>query len=223
MVAGEKIKKSKVPTFGSLIASLSAQAAIMIITPLIVAVDLMNQAGGIRETSLTEFTQEAAITISAIIFAIGAYRKPYARGCLTLIAGFMGCIAIRELDMYFDLISHGFWLYPALLLAAGSIAYAIRCGRSALRPFLWYSREKFFSYLTVGFLILLFFSRLFGTGSLWELALADPTHVVGVKSTVQEGLELLGYMLVLLGSVLFHMRKPLSEKQQKKRRRQGYL
>lgn len=217
------MNQNKIPSVGSLVASLTAQAAIMLITPIIVAIDLMNRGGGIRETSLTEFTQEAAIIISAIIFAIGAYRRPYARGCLTLIAGFMGCIAIRELDMYFDLISHGFWLYPALLLAAACIAYAARCGRSALRPFLWYSREKFFSYLTVGFLILLFFSRLFGTGSLWELALPDRTYVVGVKSTVQEGLELLGYMLVLLGAVLFHLRKPLSDKQQTKRRRQGYI
>lgn len=202
------MQNNKIPTWPSLAASLTAQAALMLLVPVIVGLDLMRHGGGIRETSLTEFTQAVLIITSGIIFAVGAYRKPFARGGLTLVAGFMGCIAIREMDMYLDRIFHGFWVYPASALALASITYAIRCRRTVVKPLLWYSREKFFTYLTVGFLILLFFSRLFGTGGLWGLALEGVEGVTAVKSTVQEGLELLGYMLVFIGAFLFQFRKP---------------
>lgn len=202
------MQNNKIPSWSSITASLTAQAAVMLLVPVIVGLDLMKYGGGIRETSLTEFTQELLIAMSALIFAFGAYRKRFARGGLTLIAGFMGCIAIREMDVYLDLVFHGFWVYPASALALGSIAYAITCRRTVIKPLLWYSREKFFTYLTIGFLILLFFSRLFGTSEIWSLALDGGEGVTAIKSTVQEGLELLGYMLVFIGAFLFQFRKP---------------
>ena len=202
------MQNNKIPTWSSIVASLTAQASLMLLVPVIVGLDLMRYGGGIRETSLTEFTQEILIIASAIIFAIGAYRKRFARGGLTLVAGFMGCIAIREMDMYLDRIFHGFWVYPASALALVSIAYAVSCRRTVVKPLLWYSREKFFTYISVGFLILLFFSRLFGTSEIWNLALEGGEGVTAVKSTVQEGLELLGYMLVFIGAFLFQFRKP---------------
>lgn len=199
---------NKIPTWASIFASLTAQGGVMLLVPVIVGLDLMANGGGIRESSLTEYVQEILILASALIFANGAYRKPFARGGLTLIAGFMACIAIREMDIYLDYVFHGFWVYPASLTALCAISYAISCRRTVIKPLLWYSREKFFTYLSIGFLILLFFSRLFGTSEIWRLALGAEADVVGVKSTVQEGLELLGYMLVFIGAILFHFRKP---------------
>lgn len=180
----------------------------MLAVPVIVGLDLMANGGGIRESSLTEFSQEILIIAAAIIFANGAYRKPFARGGLTLVAGFMACVSIREMDIYLDKVFHGFWVYPASFVALCAISYAIKCRRTVVKPLLWYSREKFFTYLSIGFLILLFFSRLFGTSEIWRLALGADTGVTAVKSTVQEGLELLGYMFVFIGAVLFHFRKP---------------
>ena len=84
---------------------------------------------GITENSITELMQEALILISAILFWVGAWRYPTVRSLLVLFAGLFGCMFIRELDALFDKIFHGFWIYPALLLSAGTILYAASCPR----------------------------------------------------------------------------------------------
>jgi hypothetical protein len=55
--------------------------------------------------------------------------------------------------------------------------------------------------MLIGLLQLVIFSRLFGTGSLWEPVMGD-SYQPGVKSIVQEGVELMSYALVLYGSAL---------------------
>lgn len=50
-------------------------------------------------------------------------------GGLWLIAGFFGCLLIRELDAYFDEIIHGAWKYFALVL----VVFVLNHGKSALK------------------------------------------------------------------------------------------
>ena len=94
---------------------------------------------GVTEHSLTELAQEALILISAILFWVGARQHPTVRSLLVLFAGLFGCMFIRELDALFDKIFHGFWIYPALLLAAGTILYAASCPKMDIRRCLLYT------------------------------------------------------------------------------------
>ena len=55
------------------------------------------------------------------------------------------------------------------------------------------------------------FSRLFGTGSLWKDIATVDSRIV--KTVVQEGLELFGYALILIGSILSHIEKPNFQEQ----------
>jgi len=178
--------------------------AVMIATvPFIVRFDVIQLDNKVGESSVTELTQELLLAISVVLFLISAIRRPESRGFLVLVTGFLACMLIREGDMWFDLISHGFWVYPATLCAAVSIYVAIRNRGTVLSSMGEYTRSQSFAFMAVGLLIVIVFSRLFGTQSLWQEIMQnnyDPFY----KTVIQEGIELLGYWLVLAGSVLHY-------------------
>ena len=178
--------------------------AVMIATvPFIVRFDVIQLDNKVGESSVTELTQELLLAISVVLFLISAIRRPESLGFLVLVTGFLACMLIREGDMWFDLISHGFWVYPATLCAAVSIYVAIRNRGTVLSSMGEYTRSQSFAFMAVGLLIVIVFSRLFGTQSLWQEIMQnnyDPFY----KTVIQEGIELLGYWLVLAGSVLHY-------------------
>ena len=180
--------------------------AVMIATvPITVTFDVVQLDNRVGETSVTELTQELLLAISVLLFLITAIRRPESRGFLVLVTGFLACMLIREGDMWFDLITHGFWVYPATLCAAVSIYLAIRSRGTISSSMDNYTRSQSFAFMAVGLLIVLVFSRLFGTHGLWQEIMQhnyDPFY----KTVIQEGIELLGYWLVLAGSVLNYLK-----------------
>ena len=156
--------------------------------------------GSISEASVTELAQESLILAAACLFGFTAWRCPKLRSLLVLVAGLFGCMFIRELDAVFDIVFHGFWLYPALLLAAGSVIYATRCTRMSFRE----SRELLitspFRSVSFGLLIVLVISRVAGTGKLWSFILGSASAGHFYKNIVQEGLELWGYGIIAAGA-----------------------
>ena len=115
--------------------------------------------------------------------------------------GFFATMLIRESDALFDKISHGFWVYPATIVAIYSMVYAKKCVGTVKKPMLTYVDSKNFIFINIGLIIVLIFSRLFGSGSLWRNIMGADYSIL-YKSVIQEGIELLGYTLVLYGSFL---------------------
>ncbi len=173
---------------------------LMISVPLVVAVDVIVLNHGVHETSVTEFAQEGLLFVSMILMLLTARKRPEARGFLVLVAGLFGTMLVREADVFLDEISQGFWVYPALLVSAGAIIYSIRLRSNIITPLVDYSATKGFIYLMIGLLIVLVFSRGFGTSMLWSEVMGDD-YVRTYKSVIQEGVELLGYALVCFGSI----------------------
>ena len=72
---------------------------------------------------------------------------------------------------------------------------------------IWYAfigeavESKHFVYISLGLILILIFSRTFGSGHLWEHVMGDDYTMV-YKTVIQEGIELLGYIFVLYGSIL---------------------
>jgi hypothetical protein len=181
--------------------------------PFIVGFDVIQLENKLSESSVTELTQELLLAISVLLFLITAVRRPESRGFLVLVTGFLACMLIREGDMWFDLITKGFWVYPATLCAAVSIYLAIRNRGTVLLPMNVYTRSQSFAIMAVGLLIVIVFSRLFGTHSLW-LEIMQHDYEAFYKTVIQEGIELLGYWLVFAGSVL-HYRKNWASTQER--------
>ena len=165
--------------------------------------------GGIFEASVTEMGQESLVLAAAFLFGFTALRCPKQGSLLVLFAGLFGCMFIRELDAVFDLVFHGFWLYPALLLAAGMIVYAVYLPRMSFRQ----SRELLmtspFKTVCFGLLTVLVISRIAGTGKLWDFILGSESSGHYYKNIIQEGLELWGYAIIAAGA--WYVKSTLTE------------
>lgn len=163
----------------------------------------------VRELGPLEMAQSLMLASTAGLYALEAYRRPALRHAMVLVAGFFGCMLIREQDYFLDFIQHGFWLWPALALAFGCIAYACTDLRRTIAGLEHFVRWKYFPILLIGLVIVLAYSRLFGSGYGWKLLLGD-RFVYSMKAGVEESSELLGYLFILASAVLANADKRLN-------------
>lgn len=179
---------------------LAALILALTIVPIYIDVAWINDA--LHETSVTETTQEIMLAMIAVLFFIAAHRRPAQRGALNLVAGFYSCMLIRELDFVFDAIRHGSWVWFALAVTAGSLAVALRTPRKTVHGLADLVQHRSWPMMASGLLVVLVFSRLFGTHALWQhLMQGDYNRVV--KNMAEEGTELLGYSLCWLASIRY--------------------
>ena len=173
--------------------------------------DVVILGNNVGEISVTEITQETLLLFTAIIFWYGAWKKPNIRGFLVLVAGFFSCLFIREMDAFLDEIWHGFWFWPALIMAMVSIGYARFAAKNTnLKPLIDFINTKPYFLILIGLIILLMLSRTFGSGNLlWHDLLPEGNSSL-VKTVVQEGLELLGYGFIFYGALDFRHRNFVS-------------
>ncbi len=178
---------------------------LILLTPLAVLVDITFLKNELTEVSITEFMQAFFIFISAIIFYKASSKQMESRGLYILISGFFTMMFIRELDNFLDVIFHGFWKIPVALVFIYSIYLANKNRTTILQALITHNQSKEFTYLFIGLMIIMIFSRVFGTGSLWQSIMADNYHRIQ-KRAVQEGLELFGYSLLFYGAILLHFK-----------------
>ncbi|MFC1467964.1 hypothetical protein ACFLQY_04695 [Verrucomicrobiota bacterium] len=191
------------------IAELLSLTVLMLSVPIIIGIDSLVIGHGTSETSITELMQEALILLSAVLCGISAWKRPQSRGFLALAAGFFGCMFIRECDAFFDKIAHGFWVYPAITFALATTLYALTSRETVIPTLLAYLGKSHFTYISIGLLLILVFSRAFGSGHLWE-GVMGANYRSAYKSMIQEGLELLGYVHVAYGAVLLFFYEKMS-------------
>lgn len=171
-------------------------------------IDVVVIGGRVGELSVTEITQVVLLAITVLSLLYGAWQHPSDRGFLMLVAGFFNCALIRELDFLFDKIWHGFWFWPALAVALSTIAYVVVCCKNSVAgPMSNFFATRYSCYILTGLIMLLVFSRTFGSGALlWKHMLED-AYTGMFKSALQEGLELFGYLFITYGSLLFFARR----------------
>lgn len=170
--------------------------------PLIVYVDSVVLGNGVSEYSMTELLEDVLLLFAAVEFLVEAWERPDARGFLVLAGGFFACMLIRELDFLFDMVHHGFWLYPALVTAVASVVVAIMYRRTVLAPMAAYADTKSCIYVSIGVLIVIVFSRLYGSGRLIWSDIMGTNYRAEYKTIIQEGLELFGYVFISYGVCL---------------------
>ena len=153
----------------------------------------------LSEGSFVEFGQEVLLLITTVLFGTLAIKTR--QGGLWLVAGFFGCLFIRELDAYFDEIVHGAWKYFALGVMFFSLFKAWRLGvENTFGTLAAFMKSRSFIFIFIGLLVVLVFSRLFGMGELWHAIMGD-NFIRLVKNVVEEGCELWGYALITWGAI----------------------
>ncbi len=190
----------------SLIFEFLALIILMLLIPFFISVDITILKNGLSEISITEFMQEFFIFVSAVIFYKSLTKEPESKGLFILVAGLFTMMFIREGDYYLDAIVHGFWKLPVAIVLIATLYYAVKNRATILQPLLMHIQTKMGTYILIGFLVIVVFSRAFGTGSLWRDIMGDDYHHL-YKTVIQEGLELFGYSFIFYGSVLFYFKK----------------
>ena len=177
---------------------------ILLTLPVIcIRVDILYLHNELSEQSLTEYLQELFLFGDILIFTYAAYSSFYVRRFCVLLVGFFACLLVRELDGLFDLISHGFWIYPALIIAVSSIVYALQQKQQTIDAFCLFVQSHNFISMCLGIGILFVFSRLFGMGSLWNGLQHNPERLV--KNVAEEGTESLGYIIIFSLVLLIYL------------------
>lgn len=172
----------------------------VIVVILITSMDI-HALGTIPEDSLTERTQEALLAISILIFAY-RMKQSKAQG-LWLIVGFLGCMLIREWDAVFDQLFHGAWKFFAIPLALLCTYLALKNGiQKACQDLQDYFGTTSYKLLFAGLLVVLVVSRVLGMRLLVHI-ISGPYFHQSIKSFLEEGTELLGYMIIFSSSLCY--------------------
>ena len=189
------------PTVGRIVTEFGCLVLLLILVPVIVLLDIKVLSGQVSETSLTEMAQAGSILTTAILFFIGARRFPDAVGYLMSVATLCAWMFIRENDFYFDVIRHGFWVVPNTILLGIGALFAYRHSDTLKDPFRQHAATREAVFMMVGFVIIVIFSRVFGSGEMWR-PIMGANYDPALKAAIQESLELLGYALMVFGAVL---------------------
>ena len=138
----------------------------MLWVPVAVLLDVVVLKHGMPEQGVTEISQELFLFVSSVLMYVMAFKLKQQRGFLFLVAGLFFCMFLRELDYLFDHIQHGFWKYPVTFVILLSFALAAIFRSSIITAMADATRSYPFAYILAGLAVVLFFSRIFGTGSL---------------------------------------------------------
>lgn len=171
--------------------------------PTALVLDLLVFKNGVSELSVTELSQEGVVLASAIVLGVRAHRQPEERGLLTLMSGFFACMFVRELDCFFDIVVyHGFWVWLVFAIAVVSIGYTFSSQAPFWTPLRHYIGTRSQLLIVIGLLIVLGLSRTLGSGHLIWRHVCSSDEVALLKNSLQEALELFGYLFVFAGCLL---------------------
>ncbi len=113
-------------------------------------VDIRVFGNDIPEVSLTEVVQESVLAVIVLVHLLLARKYAHLRYSNILIGGFFLAMLIRELDGLFDLLSHGSWVWFALLATAGSLLLPLRHLRKTLSQLAAYTRTPYYGMMISG-------------------------------------------------------------------------
>lgn len=172
-----------------------------LIAPIILYVDMVVIKQEISETSVTELLQESFLLLSLVFWLVIYFKNKDIRPFSALVAAFYGVLFIREIDMFLDAIVHGFWKYPAVIVAILGISIAIKSWNITKKALYFFLESPSGIFTAFGVLLVLFFSRLFGSSKIWEPIMGE-NYTYSYKAAIQEGVELYGYSMIFIGSLM---------------------
>ncbi|WED20587.1 hypothetical protein L3Q72_07960 [Vibrio sp. JC009] len=174
--------------------------SVSLLVILTVYLDCIVYADSLSESSLTELSQQILAGVAAYSFLGAAFKQyPFNRAKF-LFGCFYAVIFVREMDHWLDFVVHGFWAFPALLIAGIGLYVFFSKMSVSHSQLLSLLTNKHFGLLILGTTLLVVFSRLVGMGDFWK-AVMDDNYVRIVKQIAEEGTELLAYYLIALASV----------------------
>lgn len=153
--------------------------------------------GYFGEITFTEIGQEIILFILFGFYLTLGYKWKEIQPVSNIVSLFFLISFIREFNF---LISH--WIYPVLLVFAIAVWLFIRDFKKIKAATIGFFSIPASTWFMSGFLITYIFSRLFGRSSFWRLLYHDESYRLA-KAATEEGLELLGNAIMLIGAIEF--------------------
>lgn len=132
---------------------------------------------------------------------------PAQRGFALAAAALFGSMLVREQNNALKAIAPGLWQSLVAVIAMLGIHPVLREAARTYAAFTRFVDSRIGGLMVAGLILLLFFSRSFGMGALWHEVLDDAYQRV-VKNAVEEGVELMAYVLITFAS-LAHCRSSI--------------
>ncbi len=139
--------------------------AIGLLVNLAIRIDFSILKHGLGETSITEALQLLMLLLSTSSFFLVIRERKDLSHAAALIFGFLSVLTIREMDAWFDMLFHGAWVFPALLVTIATCAYAFRGHKGTINQMATILDVRHMNTLIGGVVLLVVFSRLYGMGS----------------------------------------------------------
>jgi len=152
------------------------------------------------EVGPVEILETVFALLTAIIFLFAGRLDKECEPLAVVLASFLFCLFIRESDYFLDvLIARHTWKVLVTLVLVFLAFYSVRHFREIVASMVEFVRHPSFGIFMSGLLVLVVFSRLFGYGGFWK-ELLDIGQYRMVKTIVEEGVEQMGYFLLLISS-----------------------
>lgn len=156
----------------------------------------------VGEHSTIEFAQVIALLIISITFIYNTFAYKEFTGALSLVTGFFLSCAIRENDFFFDDLIVFSWKLPVAIVIVVAIFYAAMNRKTILPGLVDIAKGRHFPVLAIGFAILFFYSRIFGSKHIWSFVYSETT-VRTIKNVAEEATELLGYAFMVIWAIFY--------------------
>jgi hypothetical protein len=156
-------------------------------------------AAGFKEGSPVEWTQFSLIMLMGVLYFRESFVTRRLREIFIIFACFLAFVAIREMDSILDRIPLVSWKYAyVLILYAGYVGYSnFQTCKGQVTQLINF---RGFSLLWAGFIIAVPFAQLVGNGDFLQ-AIVVTDYSRDYKRVIEEVGELMGYLLMFLGSV----------------------
>ena len=149
------------------------------------------------EITFVEIGQEIILFILFAFYLILGFRWREIQPVSNLVSMFFLMSFIREFNFLVDK-----WIYPVLVVFAFFIWLFIRDFKKIKEATVRFFSIPAASWFLSGFLVTFIFSRLMGRSKFWKLMYSDESYRLA-KAATEEGIELLGNTIMLIGAIEF--------------------
>uniref|UniRef100_A6VV13 Uncharacterized protein n=1 Tax=Marinomonas sp. (strain MWYL1) TaxID=400668 RepID=A6VV13_MARMS len=153
------------------------------------------------EQTLTEHLQDFMSFFSCMLFLYAARLDAKLNIAATLLGALLAMMFVRESDSLLDqYVFDGAWQSIVSMIFICVLIFLWGRFSSIYASLKEYSLQSSFGTFLAGFVTILAFSRLMGRSSFWQAVMGD-SYMRLVKNIVEEGIETLGYTLILISAI----------------------
>ena len=184
---------------GVLLRFVSYSIALLVVAK-IIEIDMLDQS--VKEGGFVERSQELLVFTSAIIAAAIGLKHPRIRTLSYVFSATAVIALIREMDAFLENnLFDKAWQVLALVVILPTLWFVCKNFNKLMDQFYGIFNTFSFGLMFSGTIIVHVFARLFGRDSVWIAMMTEEKYVRTVKDVAEEGIELLGYAIALMGVI----------------------